>query len=64
MNKITKTIYRVVGGIIIFIVGTLVVGVVHETFGYGMLPGGLVILGMVFTFLKFTGLWSWIKRKK
>ncbi|MCK4473746.1 trypsin-like peptidase domain-containing protein [Candidatus Parcubacteria bacterium] len=63
MNKIVKTLYRVVGGVVIFIVGSIAYRVTAET--VPVLIPSFVLIGMLIVFLKFTGLWNWlfVKRK-
>ena len=57
-----RIIYKVVGTLVIFVVGSIIVKISNEIFG-GMIPA-LIASGLGLFLIWFWGLWDkWFKRK-
>ena len=46
MNENLKTIYKVVGGILMFLASTLIYGISVDVFGNGLIPSLIMIGGV------------------
>ena len=62
-TQFIKIIYRLIGVILVFVIGSIIYGVTVESIGHGFIPG-LIIFGMVILTMKVSGFWDWMKKRK